>query len=106
MLPCKFRQRVTGVICLAVAAGGMALNWYFALAVGRYFPTGAVAFPCLICFALCLLVFPIDVVKFRAKYGVERIETMRQLPPTWVVLLIAGVAAGLGNWYAHWRFIH
>lgn len=100
MIRSKVGQRLVGVLLLAVAAGFTAWVWYTALTEGSYYRKAAAIFPAFVVIGLGMALFPIDVDKLRAKHSVEHIQSFRQLPLAWKVLLFVALVAGFGNWYA------
>ncbi|MFL5512107.1 MAG: hypothetical protein ACJ8CN_06665, partial [Gemmatimonadales bacterium] len=93
MIQSKFGQRLVGALMLVLSGGFTARTWYAALEEGYYNPKAAAIFPALLVFGLGLLLFPIDVERLKAEHGVEKVESLDQVPPAWWGVLIAALAA-------------
>jgi hypothetical protein len=100
MVRSKAGQRRFGVVMVLVAGGFTAWIWHTALTEGYYYRKAAAIFPAFAVIGLGMLLFPIDMDRLKAEHGVDKVESMSQLPPVWWGVLVAAVAAGLGNWYA------
>jgi hypothetical protein len=113
MVTSKLGQRLVGLLILLVAGGFTAWIWHTALTEGTYYRKAAALFPAFAVIGLGMLLFPTDVdrlreviglglwlSRLRAERGVEKVMSLNQIPPVWWGVLVAAVAAGLGNWYA------
>jgi hypothetical protein len=85
---------------MALGGGFTGWSWHTALTEDTYYRKVVFLFPCFLVIGLGALLFPIDVERLRAEYGVEKIERFRQLPLVWKVLTFVAPFAGLANWWA------
>jgi hypothetical protein len=56
------------------------------------------SFPALSTFGLGLIVFPIDTEEWKVKYGVDRPQSLFDMPADWILVLVVAIAAALLNW--------
>jgi hypothetical protein len=96
----KLGQRLVGVFLLLLGGGFTAYEWHTFLADHTYDRKAAAVFPAFAVAGLGALLFPVDMAEMKAKYGLEKIEKLSELPPVWWVIVGLAVAAGLGNWFA------
>jgi hypothetical protein len=96
----KTGQRLVGLFLLALGGGFTAWTWYTALNEGYYYEKAAGIFPIAAVGGLGLLLFPMDMTKFRAEHGVDKPTTWAHYPPAWKALFVVAVLAGVGNWLA------
>jgi hypothetical protein len=100
MIKSKLGQRLVGLGLFLVGAGFVGWEWYTAFTEGTYSAKASAFFPAFTVLGLGLILFPIDTDKLKAEHGVEQIQSFRQAPPAWKVLIFAAIAAGLANWFA------
>jgi hypothetical protein len=94
------KQRLGGLLFLAIGGAGMAWVWHDALTEGQYYLKMALLFPALAVLGLGMILFPVDMDRLKAEHGVERIEHFGQYPMVWKVLFVLALAASAANWYA------
>ncbi|MBN9122950.1 MAG: hypothetical protein J0I06_28070 [Planctomycetes bacterium] len=104
MIESKIGQRLVGVFLLILGGGFTAWSWYTALNEGYYYRKAVVLFPFFAAIGLGGLLFPIDMARVRAEYGVDRPQKLTHYPTAWKVLFAAGLVAGFGNWLALSQF--
>jgi hypothetical protein len=96
----KLGQRLVGLCFLALGGGFTAWSWYTALTEGHYYRRAVALFPVFAVVGLGLLLFPIDMERFRAEHGIDRPQKLAHYPLAWKLLVGVALAAGLGNWLA------
>jgi hypothetical protein len=99
----KLGQRFLGLFLLGLGGGFTAWSWYTALVQGYYYQKAVIFSPFPAVIGITLMLFPIDVDKFREKYGIETVEKFSQLPPEWMIAFVLAIIASLWNWFAFSR---
>jgi len=104
MITSKLGQQVVGLVLLIMGGGVTVWSWNAALTRGSYSREAVALSPGCAVLGLGLLIFPIDIEKFRAEHGVDRPRQFSDLPAAWKILVFLAIAAGLANWGAISRF--
>jgi hypothetical protein len=97
MIKSKIGQRLVGLGVLAICAGFMAWSWHTAMNEGNFNRKAAIMFPAFAVIGLGMILFPIDVDRFRAERGVEKPESFAHLPRLWKLITVLAIATGFGN---------
>ncbi len=104
MIESKFGQRLSGVLLIVIGGLATAGVWRTALNDGYYFLSLVILMPSLAVMDLGPLLFPIDMDRLRADYGIDKPEAWEHYPLSWKIVIVLAVAAALANWYAiAWR---
>jgi hypothetical protein len=93
-------QRIVGLLLLALGAGGTAWSWYDVLHGGLYVPKQVACFPLFGVLGLALLLYPVDMQKFRDQHGVDRPTRLEHYPPSWRIMIALALTAGVCNYLA------
>lgn len=98
MIESKSGQRWSGVLLLAIGIAGTAWTWYSVRTTGKYLRM-EVVLPGFAVMGLAMLLFPMDVAKFRAENGGRKPDQTKDMPTVWGVMLLFAVAACGLNWW-------
>ena len=92
-------QRTIGMLLFIL---GLAVTlWSWKSGVGQNYISINISmlFPALMVMGLGLLIFPVDPQKLREKWGVDKIESIGQVPGTWWIIIAISILVGIGNYF-------
>ena len=102
MIESKIGQRIAGLVLFLLGSGGTIWVWYTALTEWYYYPKATAIIPAVAVVGLSMLLFPMDMQKFRAEHGGDTPQKMADYPVQWKVMFVLALLVGIGNWLAMW----
>lgn len=94
----RWKQRLGGALIAAIGAGGTLWIWHVARSEGYVYLKAGVLMPAFLVLGLALVVVP-GYKEERLARGedISRLSGVQLLTPRWWAVLVAALAAGLGN---------
>ena len=95
----KKTQRILGLLLFIVGIAFTAWIWSRGINQNYIYINASMLFPAFMIMGLGLILFPFDPEALREKWGVDRIESIGQVPGVWWVIIVVSILIGIGNYF-------
>jgi len=93
------KQRILGLVLFILGLSLTAWFWLRGMSDGYIYINASMLFPAFMIMGIGFLLFPIDPRAMKKKWGVEKIESVAQIPGIWWIILILSIIVGIGNYF-------
>ena len=93
------KQRLLGLLLFVLGFSLTAWFWISGLSNGYIYINASMLFPAFMIMGIGFLLFPIDPMEMKKKWGVDKIESAGQIPGIWWVILAISIVIGIGNYF-------
>lgn len=95
----KKSQRIFGSILFVVGLAVTAWIWNKGINQNYIYINASMLFPAFMVMGLGLILFPFDPQELKEKWGVDKIESIGQVPGIWWVIIAISILIGIGNYF-------
>ena len=92
-------QRILGLILFVLGLSLTLWFWVRGVSQGYIYINASMLFPAFMVMGIGFLAFPIDPRVMKEKWGVEKIESVGQIPGIWWVIIALSIVIGIGNYF-------
>ncbi len=92
-------QRILGLMLFVLGLSLTLWFWERGVSQGYIYINASMLFPAFMIMGIGFLVFPIDPKVMKEKWGVEKIESIGQIPGVWWIIIILSILIGIGNYF-------
>jgi len=93
------KQRILGLLLFLLGLSLTVWFWVRGVSGGYIYINASMLFPAFMIMGIGFLIFPIDPMVMKKKWGVEKIENVGQIPGIWWIILILSILIGIGNYF-------
>ena len=95
----KKSQRIFGLLLFFIGIMFTAWIWNRGINQNYIYINASMLFPAFMTMGLGLVLFPFDVDTLQEKWGVDKIESIGQVPGIWWVIVAISILIGIGNYF-------
>ena len=92
-------QRIFGLLLFVVGIAFTAWIWSRGVDQNYIYINASMLFPAFMIMGLGLIMFPFDPEALQEKWGVDKIESIGQVPGIWWVIIVVSILIGIGNYF-------
>ena len=93
------KQRTVGLILFILGIAVTIWTWKSGVNQNYISINASMLFPALMVMGLGLLLFPVNPEKLKEKWGVEKIESIGQVPGIWWIIIVVSIIVGILNYF-------
>jgi len=93
------KQRILGLLLFILGLSLTAWFWVRGVSEGYIYINASMLFPAFMIMGIGFIIFPIDPMVMKKKWGVDKIENAGQIPGIWWVILAISIIIGIGNYF-------
>ena len=93
------KQRILGLILFILGLSLTLWFWVRGVSQGYIYINASMLFPAFMIMGIGFLAFPIDPKALKEKWGVEKIESVGQIPGIWWIIIALSIVVGIGNYF-------
>lgn len=92
-------QRILGLFLFILGLTLTLWLWFKGVDQKYIYINASMLFPAFMIMGIGFLVFPIDPREMKKKWGVEKIESVGQIPGVWWIIIVLSILIGIGNYF-------
>ena len=95
----KKSQRIFGSLLFFVGVAFTVWIWDKGINQNYIYINASMLFPAFMIMGLGLVLFPFDAEMLQEKWGVDKIESIGQVPGIWWIIIVISILIGIGNYF-------
>ena len=92
-------QRLFGLLLFVLGLSLTLWFWFRGVNQDYIYINASMLFPAFMIMGIGFLAFPIDPQEMKRKWGVEKIESVGQIPGIWWIIIALSILIGIGNYF-------
>jgi len=92
-------QRIFGLFLFVLGLSLTLWFWTRGVSQGYIYISASMLFPAFMIMGIGFMAFPINPRVMKEKWGVEKIESVAQIPGIWWVIITLSILIGIGNYF-------
>jgi len=95
----KKSQRIFGSLLFLIGVVITLWIWDRGINQNYIYINASMLFPAFMIMGLGLVLFPFDAETLQEKWGVDKIESIGQVPGIWWIIIVISILIGIGNYF-------